>query len=348
MVCRHSSTVSSAALFMTPKPALFTRTSGPPVSLSTHSNNAATSVLVLTSAAFPTTLRCDWLVRRLTASSTPLWLRPHIATVAPASAKARAIDNPMPRVAPVTTAVRPARNISLITSSYVAMRRIPARVYSPQIAENQVMRDAQPSRTAQRVAMRRAAHQLLDEPRVFDDPLAVAIADGESERPPRAEQPFSRALRAFLAVRSRYAEDQLAQAVERGIRQYVVLGAGLDTFAYRNPFQSAGLHVFEVDHPATQEWKRAQLRDAGIAIPEEMTFAAVDFERQSLEAGLLAAGFDQRQSAFFSWLGVTPYLSRPAFDATVEFIASLPAGSGVGFDFAIERSLITPLQQLAL
>ena len=204
------------------------------------------------------------------------------------------------------------------------------------------------SRTAQRVAMRRAAHQLLDEPRVFDDPLAVAIADGESERPPVAHQPFSRSLRALIAVRSRYAEDQLAQAVERGVRQYVVLGAGLDTFAYRNPFQSAGLHVFEVDHPATQEWKRAQLHDAGIAIPDDMTFAAVDFERQSLHDGLTKAGFEKHHPAFFSWLGVTPYLSRPAFDATIGFIAGMPSGSGVVFDYAVERSLLSPAQQLAL
>jgi len=196
--------------------------------------------------------------------------------------------------------------------------------------------------------MRRAAHQLLDVPRVFDDPLAVAIANGESERPSDAQQPYSRGLRAFLVVRSRYAEDQLARAVQRGIRQYVVLGAGLDTFAYRNPFLSAGLHVFEVDHPATQEWKRAQLREARIAIPAEMTFAAVDFERQSLEDGLIAAGFKKQLPAFFSWLGVTPYLSRPAFDSTVQFIASMPSGSGVVFDFSVERSLLTPTQQLAL
>ena len=134
------------------------------------------------------------------------------------------------------------------------------------------MHNARPSRTAQRVAMRRAAHQVLDHPRVFEDPLAVAIAGGESETLGAPEgqamlSHYSRALRAFLAVRSRYAEDQLAAAVGRGVRQYVVLGAGLDTFAYRNPFQSAGLQVFEVDHPATQEWKRAQLRAAGIAIP---------------------------------------------------------------------------------
>jgi len=209
------------------------------------------------------------------------------------------------------------------------------------------MRNARPSRTAQRVAMRRAAHQSLDDPKVFEDPLAVVIA-GEPDGQASAEHPYSRSLRAFIAVRSRYAEDQLADAVERGIRQCVVLGAGLDTFAYRNPWRSAGLHVFEVDHPATQEWKRAQLREAGIAIPEEMTFAAVNFERESLEEGLLTAGFDKRKPAFFSWLGVTPYLSRPAFDATIEFIASMPTGSGVVFDFAIERRLLTPTQQLAL
>jgi methyltransferase (TIGR00027 family) len=127
-----------------------------------------------------------------------------------------------------------------------------------------------------------------------------------------------------------------------------VLGAGLDTFAYRNPYQSTGLHVFEVDHPATQEWKRAQLHAAGIAIPQEMTFAAVDFERESLEEGLLAAGFSPQEPAFFSWLGVTPYLSRPAFDATLDFIVRRPSGSGVVFDYAVERSLLSPIQQLAL
>lgn len=209
------------------------------------------------------------------------------------------------------------------------------------------MLTAQPSRTAQRVALRRATHQLLDDPRVFDDPLAVAIA-GQAEASSSAHEPYSRALRAFIAVRSRYAEDQLAAAMERGVRQYVVLGTGLDSFAYRNPWRDAGLHVFEVDHPATQEWKRAQLQSAGIAIPKEMTFAAVDFERQSLEHGLLQTGFEKQRPAFFSWLGVTPYLSRPAFDATIEFIVKMPSGSGVVFDYAMERSLLNPSQQLAL
>src|SRR5580698_1979013 len=123
------------------------------------------------------------------------------------------------------------------------------------------MRSGTPSRTAERVALRRAEHQILDHPKVFDDPLAISIA-GTRESPP--ETPFDRLLRAFVAARSRYAEDQLASAVARGVRQYVVLGAGLDTYAYRS---SVGVRVFEVDHPATQAWKRSRLGDAGIAIP---------------------------------------------------------------------------------
>jgi methyltransferase (TIGR00027 family) len=181
---------------------------------------------------------------------------------------------------------------------------------------------------------------------VFEDPLAIAIAGPDAAAEHGSS--FSRALRAFIAVRSRYAEDQLARAVERGVRQYVVLGAGLETFAYRNPLRSSGLHVFEVDHPATQEWKRARLREANIAIPDQMTFAAVDFETQSLDIRLQEAGFRKQQPAFFSWLGVTPYLSRAAFDSTIQFIAGLPAGSGVAFDFAIQRSLLSPIQQRAL
>jgi methyltransferase (TIGR00027 family) len=208
------------------------------------------------------------------------------------------------------------------------------------------MQDAHPSRTAQRVATRRAAHQVLDRPQVFEDPLAIAIAGRDAADEPASS--FSRALRAFIAARSRYAEDQLAAAVQRGVRQYVVLGAGLDTFAYRNPLRSAGRHVFEVDHPATQAWKRARLSEAGIAIPDEMTFTAFDFETQSLDVRLHEAGFHRTASAFFSWLGVTPYLSRPAFDATIQFIAGMPPGSGLVFDFALERSLLSPIQQRAL
>ena len=118
-----------------------------------------------------------------------------------------------------------------------------------------------------------------------------------------------------MAARSRYAEDELARAVAHGVTQYVILGAGLDTFAYRNPHP--GLRVFEVDHPATQAWKREQLQAAGIPIPPSLTFVPIDFEQQTLEAGLEHSGFDTNAAAFFSWLGVTPYLTHEACMTTL-------------------------------
>ena len=193
--------------------------------------------------------------------------------------------------------------------------------------------------------MRRAAHQVLDDdPKVLHDPLAVSIVGRENLD--TGDSSVSRSMRAFMVARSRYAEDQLAAAVAKGVRQYVVLGAGLDTFAYRNPF--ADLRVFEVDHPATQAWKRDQLQAGGIAIPERFAFVAVDFEKQTLNAELVAAGFTISQPAFFSWLGVTPYLSREAFQGTLHFIAAMPTGSGVAFDFAVERSALGFMERMAL
>ena len=150
-----------------------------------------------------------------------------------------------------------------------------------------------------------------------------------SELPP--ETPFNRLLRAFMAARSRYAEDQLESAIASGVRQYVVLGAGLDTYAYRS---APGVRVFEVDHPATQAWKRSRLEDAGIAIPDSMTFVPVDFEKQSLADELACAGFNMSQPAFFSWLGVIMYLTLEAATATLSFIATRPPGSGITFDYA--------------
>jgi methyltransferase (TIGR00027 family) len=205
------------------------------------------------------------------------------------------------------------------------------------------------SRTAERVAIRRAAHQLLDHPQVLEDPLALRIIGAEAEAAlrsnPKEHHAFSRAFRAFMAARSRFAEDELACAFAHGVRQYVVLGAGLDTFAYRNPH--AGLRVFEVDHPATQDWKRHQLHAAGIAIPPSLTFVPVDFERQTLAERLTQSGFQADEPAFFSWLGVTPYLTREACMVTLALIANMPGGSGVVFDFAVDRDLLNPGQRIA-
>ncbi|MEO6816152.1 MAG: class I SAM-dependent methyltransferase [Edaphobacter sp.] len=213
------------------------------------------------------------------------------------------------------------------------------------------MEAAKPSRTALRVAMRRAAHQIYDaQPLVFADPFAVSIlgdtyADEVRRTPTRPDRPFSVALRAFLVARSRYAEDNLARAVERGVSQYVLLGAGLDTFAHRNTY--SGLKVFEVDHPATQQWKRELLEAGGIAAPERLTYAPVDFEQQSLPAQLAEAGFDTSVPSFFAWLGVVPYLTAEAFRATLSFIATQLQGSGVVMDYSQPRRVLPFFEQLA-
>ena len=196
------------------------------------------------------------------------------------------------------------------------------------------METGKASKTALGVAIRRAAHQLMDQPPVLDDPIALQLIGSAYPRHmERASHRVARDFRAFMAVRSRYVEDKLAEAVQQGIRQYVVLGAGLDTFAYRNRFPS--LRVFEVDFPATQEWKKQMLARALIAVPAELTFVPLDFEHHTLAEGLRDAGFDTREPAFFGWLGVIPYLTQQAFRATLDAIGQLPAGSGVGFDYAI-------------
>lgn len=212
------------------------------------------------------------------------------------------------------------------------------------------MAEGRPSITAQGAAMLRAAHQLLDDPTILDDPLALSIIGKENEAQLRADpQRYgrNRALRASVAVRSRYAEDQLAAAVARGVGQYVVLGAGLDTFAYRNPHPGSQLRVFEVDHPATQSWKRERLREADIAIPDSLRFAPIDFERQTLADGLASAGFNAAQPAFFSMLGVAIYLTTPALMETLKFVASLPRGTEIVFSYSVPASLLTDAQRAA-
>lgn len=206
------------------------------------------------------------------------------------------------------------------------------------------------SRTAYRVAVRRAAHQILDHPKVLDDPLALRIIGAEAAEDlrtnPKEHPAFSRAFRAFMVARSRYAEDELARAFAKGVKQYVILGAGLDTFAYRNPHVE--LRVFEVDHPDTQAWKRERLEAGAIEIPSSLMFVPIDFERQTLAAELLHSGFRADEPAFFSWLGVTPYLTRDAFTGTLNFVAKLPGASGVLFDFAIDPALLSAGQREAL
>lgn len=201
------------------------------------------------------------------------------------------------------------------------------------------------SKTALRVAIRRAAHQVMDHPRVLDDPIAVRLLGaGFARDMERAMHPVARDFRAFMAARSRYVEDKLGEAVANGISQYVILGAGLDTFAYRNPFPS--LRVFEVDFPATQEWKRGMLREAGISFSGSPTFVPLDFEHQKLAEGLAKAGFEHRDGAFFGWLGVVPYLTLDAFRSTLNAVAQLPANTGISFDYAFRPETLSPQRRV--
>jgi len=193
----------------------------------------------------------------------------------------------------------------------------------------------QPSHTARGAAAYRAIHQTLEGGVIFSDPFAARILDEETRArlDETAADPSLRPMRLFIAARSRFSEDTLAACVARGVRQVVVLGAGLDTFSLRNPHAGQGVRVFEVDYPATQAWKRERLKQAGLAVPASLTFAPVDFERQSLAEGLKAAGFQADRPAFFQWLGVVPYLTREAVSLTLDFIARVPE-SEVVFDYA--------------
>jgi methyltransferase (TIGR00027 family) len=200
------------------------------------------------------------------------------------------------------------------------------------------VKDDTPSRTAYTVALSRAAHQLFDLPRVFEDPVALSIigakaVSGLRAAEPRFKHPFARYLRAFLVARSRLAEDSLGEAIARGVRQYVVLGAGLDTFAFRNPHAATGLRVFEVDHPATQEWKRQLISQAHLKPSGSLIYVPVNFEREPLAERLAANGFRADEPAFFSWLGVTMYLRHEVILETLRFVARSTVSSGIVFDY---------------
>ncbi|MFC9434715.1 class I SAM-dependent methyltransferase [Nocardia sp. NPDC057030] len=203
------------------------------------------------------------------------------------------------------------------------------------------MQLGQPSRTALGAARARAFHQDADEPRIFDDPLAVLIAKAADEavEEAQADDGIPMEARIFLAMRHRFAENELSAHADT-IRQVVVLGAGLDTFGLRNPFP--GMTVFEVDHPDTQAWKRARVADAGIPVPASLRFVPVNFETDSLAEQLTAAGFDGSAPTFFLWLGVVQYLTAAAVDTTLRFIADLPAPARVILDYSEPISALPP------
>jgi methyltransferase (TIGR00027 family) len=203
------------------------------------------------------------------------------------------------------------------------------------------MRQGEFSRTALGAAGHRAAHQALEDGQIFADPLAVGIlgADADEAIEKARAHPERRFLRLFIALRSRFAEDAAQAAIGRGVRQVVVLGAGLDTFPYRVA-PTPGLVVFEIDHPATQREKRRRLAAAGVAEPAHVAYVGCDFERQALSEALAAGGFDAARPSFFLWLGVTPYLTPKAVYATLAAVAAAPGGAEIVFDYVIPPEMI--------
>ncbi|MFT3727302.1 MAG: SAM-dependent methyltransferase [Terricaulis sp.] len=197
----------------------------------------------------------------------------------------------------------------------------------------------EPSRTALGAAAHRAAHQ-MDGAQLFSDPLAIKIVGEDNARESHAAA-GNVGMRIFIAARSRFAEDTLAESLARGVTQLVVLGAGLDTYAYRGA-NRAKLQIYEVDHPATQAWKRERLAAIGVEADANVHYAPVDFENERIGDGLARAGFDPNQRTFFFWLGVVPYLTRAAIDASWALIADNPGGGEVIFDYAMSRDAMAP------
>ena len=213
-----------------------------------------------------------------------------------------------------------------------------------------IVRQGEPSRSALSVASLRAVHQLLDEPLILSDPIALPLLGAPTEAALRGDpfalnDPLSRGLRAALVARSRFVEDELSRCMAAGVRQYLIVGAGLDTFAYRNPHCDEGLRVFEVDHPGTQRWKQQLLAEASIGVPASLRFVAADFERDDLAIVLQQAGFNADRPACVSWMGVTMYLTTDAVAATLRTVAGFAAGSCLCFDYRVPVAMLNPVER---
>ncbi len=206
------------------------------------------------------------------------------------------------------------------------------------------MTDSQPSNTALTAAAARAAHLVVDgQPPIFADIHAAALLGAQAEQligyhRGNADHPVLSAARAQVVCRSRFAEDVLARAAAAGVRQYVLLGAGLDSFCWRSPLAGA-LRVFEVDHPDTQHWKRTALEAAGLDVPSWLSFVPADLSQDVLMVALTSAGFDRAVPAVISWLGVTMYLAQPDIDRVLAAVAGCAPGTQLIADHMLPADL---------
>jgi methyltransferase (TIGR00027 family) len=206
--------------------------------------------------------------------------------------------------------------------------------------------------TARWVAMARGLHLLIDnDPKILEDTLGQALADFPDDDPGGINDPVwadreKVGIRTHVIWRSRITEDRLQSSVQKGVHQYVMLGAGLDSFACRRPASLEHVAVFEIDHPASQAWKRQKLRELGITIPENVHFVPVDFETENLVEKLKQSAFDPGLPTFFSWLGVIPYLTRKATQETLHAVLATVGGyCELTLDFVIPSETLSELDR---
>ena len=214
------------------------------------------------------------------------------------------------------------------------------------------MESDRPSESAHIVAVLRAAHLFIDdEPKIFTDQFALIFIGSEyesifEESKEFFQTPQAKIVRSLTLCRSRYTEDLLSESIQRGVRQYVILGAGLDSFAFRQTEKTKKVQIFEIDHPASQKWKQKRLEDAKIPIPKNLFFVPIDFEHQSLAEGMSKSGYDGSVPSFFSWLGVTQFISKEAVFATLNWVAtSATAGSEIVFQYCLPDSMLNEEEQ---
>lgn len=235
-----------------------------------------------------------------------------------------------------------------LTAQEVSMYEIISSIIQHQFHTGYCINGEKPSSHA--VAVWRAQHQLLERPAIFNDHIALAIlGDAKTAVLKKLESfkdPLSTAMRVAVAVRSRFAEDERKHALQQGALQYVILGAGLDTYAYRSKNQHE--RVFEVDLPGTQAMKISRLQQEAIHSTCAVNYIACDFEADALEKSLSAAGFDKNQKTFFSWLGVVPYLDAEAIEQTLTFIRSCARGSALVFDYMADPRNLGELEKMTI
>ena len=210
-----------------------------------------------------------------------------------------------------------------------------------------------PGHTATLAAVGRALHMSTSHERLIEDRLALALAGDAGATlldQLRAQTPADAldGLALAFAIRARYVEDLVSRLVERGTSQYLVLGAGLDTFAWRRTALMKRLRVFEVDLAAAQEWKKRRLAELGIPVPDRLTFIPLDFEVEDLGSALVASGFDSTMPTGVSWIAVSQYLGRPAIERTLRWAAGLASASRLVMTYVVPPDQLSELAQAGL